>query len=330
MNPERARRLLCRLQDSIRESVAASRRSGAARMSRIAAVTAADTIYGIDRIGEETVLAWLERHWPRAWPVELVMEGLEERGAVTFPRGTPAERTNWKLILDPIDGTRGLMYEKRSGWSLAALAPQRGPRTTTADLTVAAMTELPTAKAGFADQLSAVRGRGVRTVRIDLRTGRRRRFQPRPSTARGVVHGFASFAKFFPEAKAWLAAREEALWRELGVSGARGGQPVFDDQYLSTGGQLYELLVGHDRFVADLRPIAFARLRLKAAAALPCHPYDICTALIAQEAGCVVTAPDGTPLRAPLDTTSPVAWVGYANRALARKIGPALRRVLAR
>ena len=297
-------------------------------MSRVAVVTASDTIYAIDKVTEEAVLGWMESHWPRAWPVELVMEGLEDRGPVTFPRGTPVKATGWKLILDPVDGTRGLMFDKRSAWSLAALAPQRGARNTTADLFVAAMTELPVAKAGWADQISAVRGGGVRAERVDLRTGRRKKFRPRPSAAREVAHGFASFAKFFPEAKAWLAAREERLWRELGLSGASGGQPVFDDQYLSTGGQLYELLMGHDRFIADLRPVAFARLGLGAGAALACHPYDICTALIAQEAGCVITAPDGRPLRAPLDTTSPVAWTGYANRALARRIGPVLRRVL--
>ena len=35
----------------------------------------------------------------------------------------------------------------------------------------------------------------------------------------------------------------------------RDGVPlVFDDQYISTGGQLYELAVGHDLFTADLRP----------------------------------------------------------------------------
>lgn len=325
LTPERARRLLCRLQDDIRARLAASR---GRHPERVAAVTAADTIYAIDRISEATVLAWLAAHWPRLEPVELVMEGLEEHGPVTFPRGTPVRATRWKLILDPIDGTRGLMFDKRSAWSLAALAPQRGARNTTADLFVAAMTELPVTKAGFADQLSAVRGGGLRAERSDLRTGRRKRFTPRPSRARDVAHGFASFAKFFPEAKAWLAAREEALWRALGISGANGGQPVFDDQYLSTGGQLHELIMGHDRFIADLRPIAFARLGLARGASLACHPYDICTALLAEEAGCVVTAPDGKKLRAPLDTTSPVAWVGYANRPLARKIGPALRRVL--
>lgn len=330
MNFERARRLLCQLQDSIREKVVASRRRGTVRLSRVAAVTAADTIYAVDKISEIVVFAWLEKNWPRAWPVELVMEGLEDRAAATFPRGMPVAATEWKLILDPIDGTRGLMHDKRSAWSLAALAPQRGARNTLADLVVAAMTELPTSKLAVADQLSAVRGCGVRAERLDLRSGRRARLQLRPSTARGVAHGFASFAKFFPEGKSWLAAREEALWRELGVDGATGGQPVFDDQYISTGGQLYELIVGHDRFVADLRPLAFAALGLANGATLACHPYDVCTALIAREAGCVVTAPDGRALRAPLDTTSPVAWVGYANRTLARRIAPALRRVLAK
>jgi fructose-1,6-bisphosphatase/inositol monophosphatase family enzyme len=315
------RRLLCRLQDAIRTEVIAARSRGAVRLSRVAAVTAADTIYAVDKVSEKAVLAWFAKNWPSRWPVEIVMEGLEGRGPFTFPRGTPVARTLCKCIIDPIDGTRGLMYDKRSAWSLAALAPQRGATTGLKDIVVAAMTELPVGKAGAADQVSAVRGQGVQAERIDLRTGRRRRFKPRPSRAVDVAHGFASFAKFFPAGKAWLSALEEKLWRELGAGGE-----IFDDQYLSTGGQLYELVVGHDRFVADLRPLAHARLRLRSA--LACHPYDICTALVAQEAGCVITGPDGRSLVAPLDTTSPVAWTGYANPDLARKIGPVLRRVL--
>ena len=322
---ERACRLLCQLQDAIRAAVLRVQRRAPTRLGRVAAVTAADTIYVVDRITEEVILTWFEQNWPRRRPVELVMEGLEDHGSVTFPRGTPVERTVWKCLIDPIDGTRGLMHDKRSAWSLAALAPQRGTKTDLGDIVVAAMTELPGSKAGAADQLSAVRGRGLHAWRFDLRTGRRKRFYPRPSRAADVAHGFASFVKPLPEGKAWLAAKEEELWRRLGVAAGRGGRPVFDDQYISTGGQLYELLAGRDRFVADLRPLAFARLRLRSA--LPCHPYDICTALLAREAGCVIEAPDGRPLRAPLDTTSPVAWVGYANATLARRIRPVLRQV---
>ncbi len=319
-NLDLARRLLCRLQDAIQHSVRAAQQRGSRRMARVAAVTAADTLYAIDKVSEHTVLAWFGKNWPKRWPVELVMEGLEGE-AVTFPRGTSVAATTFKCILDPIDGTRGLMYDKRSAWSLAALAPQRGAKTNLSDIVVAAMTELPTSKGGFADQLSAVRGKGVRAERTDLRTGKRGKLAPRPSRARDLAHGFASFAKFLPPGKVWLAERETRLWQALGDS-----PDIFDDQYLSTGGQLYELLMGHDRFIADLRPLAFAKLGLRTA--LTCHPYDICTALIAQELGCVVTAPDGKPLRAPLDTTSAVAWTGYANKELARKIGPKLRRIL--
>jgi len=278
----------------------------------------------VDKVSEHAVLAWMRKNWPRGWPVELVMEGLDD--GTTFPRGTPVADTKFKLILDPIDGTRAIMHDKRSAWSLAGLAPQRGTKTNLADIFVAAMTELPTSKAGYADQFSAVRGKGVVAARIDLRTGRRTKLTVRPSRAKNVEHGFASFAKFFPEGKAWLAGIEEELWRRTTKPVGAGGRAVFDDQYPSSGGQLYELLVGHDRFIADLRPQAFARLGLKSA--LACHPYDICTALIAQEAGCIVEGPDGRPLAAPLDTTTPVAWVGYANATLRRAIRPALQRLL--
>jgi hypothetical protein len=153
---ERARRLLCALQDHIRDTLVAARRRGAGRFARIAGVTAADTIYHVDRLSERAILGWFARHWPRAWPVELVMEGIPDGEIVTFPRGTPVERTKFKCILDPIDGTRGLMYDKRAAWSLAALAPQRGSRTHLGDIIVAAMTELPTSKQGEADQVSAI------------------------------------------------------------------------------------------------------------------------------------------------------------------------------
>jgi fructose-1,6-bisphosphatase/inositol monophosphatase family enzyme len=319
-NLEHARRLLCALQATIQRSVRRAQRRGSRRMTEVAAVTSADTIYGIDKVSEQAVLAWFTKNWPRHWPVELVMEGLEG-AAVTFPRGTAVADTVFKCILDPIDGTRGLMYDKRPAWSLAGLAPQRGPSTNLSDIVVAAMTELPTSKAGFADQLSVVKNGTVHAERVELRTDHPRKFMPRPSRARDLAHGFASFAKFFPPGKVWLAEREEKLWRAVG-----GSAEIFDDQYLSTGGQLYELMMGHDRFIADLRPLAFAALKL--GAPLACHPYDICTALIAQELGCIVTAPDGKPLRVPLDTTTPVAWSGYANKALARKIAPRLKKIL--
>lgn len=323
---EVARRLLCRLQDHIRDTLLAARRRQARSFARVAAITAADTIYHIDRVSEHAILAWFEAHWPKAWPVEVVMEGLEGGEPVTFPRGTPSARTVLKCILDPVDGTRNIMYDKRSAWILGALAPQRGAKTTLRDIRVAVMTEIPTAKQAGADQLSAIRGRGVRGERIDMNSGRRRKLAVCPSEARDCLGGFAAVSRFFPAGKTLLAKLEERLWAELYGAQANGSQPVFDDQYICTGGQLYGLAIGHDRFLADLRPLAFRKLGLTTS--LTCHPYDICTALVAAEAGCVIESPFGGALDAPLDATSAVAWVGYANPRLARQIRPVLRRVI--
>lgn len=331
----RARRLLCALQDHIRDTLIQARAKSSKDLAGVAAVTAADTIYQIDKVSEEALLTWFETHWPKAWPVELVMEGLEGE-ATTFPHGTPVAKTMWKCIIDPIDGTRGIMYDKRSAWSLAGLAPQHGAKTNISDILVAAMTELPTSKQWRADQISAIRGggsRGVVAEWVDVRAANsgkapgRGKLSLRPSRATEFKHGFSALARFFPDGKTLLSDLEEALWAEIHRDVPRGSSPlIFDDQYISTGGQLYEILAGHDRFIGDIRPLAFAKLGLESS--LVCHPYDICTELILREAGGVVEAPLGGAVKAPLDTTSPVSWVAFANETLARKLRPVLRRLI--
>lgn len=325
---ERIRQLLCGLEIHIRDTLSAARVRQSRGFARIVAVTTSDTIYQIDRLSEDAILEWFDRHWPRRWPVEIVMEGLEDRGVVTIPRGRSAADTSFKCILDPIDGTRGLMYDKRAAWILAGIAPQRGSRTHLGDIVVAAMTELPTSRQAVAAQFSAVRGRGVHARSFDLRTGRATGLRVTPSRAHDFKHGFSSFARFFITGKALTAQIEEVFWNQLHGPEHTGSPLVFDDQYISTGGQLAELLVGHDRMVADIRPLVFRAL--DQSSALVCHPYDICTELILREAGGIVERPEGGRLREPLDTTSAVAWVGFANPTLAKLARPALREVLRR
>lgn len=298
--PEDARRLLAALGDHVRASVIAAR---GIDMAVIDSETVADTIYAIDRVADDALLDWFEQHWTG---VELVSEGLDEPVVIG---ADPA----WTVIVDPIDGTRGLMYDKRAAWCLAAAAPLGG---TLRDVVAAAMTELPTVKQGAADQLSAHRGGGLVAERVELASGDRAPLTVRPSTATDLEHGFSGLAKFFVEGKVALAELETEVFRRLGAD------VVFDDEYICSGGQLHELLAGHDRFVADLRPLVVP-------AAMACHPYDLCTAMLLTEAGGVITDPWGGPLDVTLDTTSPVAWVGYANEALAEWIGPVLVEVLA-
>src|SRR5262249_61311982 len=135
---------------------------------------------------------------------------------------------------------------------------------------VAAMTELPTGKQGAADQVSGVRGcgpAGLVAERVDVRGGGRRPLTLRPSPAADFKHGFASLARFFPEGKALLARVEEGIWDALYGLGRTASPLVFDDQYPSTGGQIYELLAGHDRMLGDLRPPALRKLGFDSALA---------------------------------------------------------------
>jgi hypothetical protein len=91
---------------------------------------------------------------------------------------------------------------------------------------------------------------------------------------------------------------------------------------------LYELITGRDRFNADLRPLAHSRLHGQSETRLCCHPYDVCTELIARECGVIVTDEAGNLLHAPLDVHSPVTWIGYANSTIQQQIEPTLLKLL--
>lgn len=289
----------------------------------VAHVAAADTIYAIDAEVDPILIEHCEQ-WGREQPLVLIAEGVrDERGVEgprVFPAGTPMERAEIRLVVDPIDGTRHIMYDKRSAWCLAGVAPNRGAATRLSDIEVAMMIELPTSKAGAADVLWAVRGRGARGERVDLRDGSRAELTIKPSAATTLEHGYASVANYFPGVKVPAAQLIEFMADRLIGAADFQRASLFDDQYISSGGQLYELMTGHDRFVGDLRTHFYSMLG--GVEGLCAHPYDLCTMLIAQEAGVVLTDGLGGPLDGPLDCTTGLSWAGFANAGLRDAIQP--------
>jgi hypothetical protein len=260
----------------------------------------------------------------------LIAEGIAA-GSLVLPRGLAPERARWRMIVDPIDGTRGLMYQKRSAWVLTGVAPNHGAATRLSDIVLAVQTEIPLVKQYLADELWAARGRGFSAERVNLLDATRSPLRVRPSAAPSIEHGFAMLTRFFPGARDAIAALDEEIVRSVLGPLPPGRALCFEDQYASSAGQLYELAIGHDRFDADLRPLFHTVLAARGEPpGLTCHPYDVSTALIALEAGVLLTAPDGAPLDAPLDLETPVAWVGYANAALRERIEPVLQSALAR
>ncbi len=315
------------LHQRIRQDVVqACEQAAVTSLAGVAADDEGDTIYAIDRVAEHVLVAELARTVATpAAPIVLVAEGLPG-GRTLVPEGAPGT-PRWTIIVDPIDGTRGLMYQKRPAWILTGVAAGPGP-VTLADIELAVQTEIPLVKQHLSDQLWAVRGQGVKAVRFNRLTGEHTDVVLQPSRSATLAHGFATVSRFFPGHRAELAAIDDEIAAAVLGPPPPGKAQLFEDQYISTGGQLYELMAGHDRFVADLRPL-FERHR-PGGAALCCHPYDLCTELIARELGVSVTDEHGRSLAAPLDVTSDVSWVGFANEPLRAIVGPHLQHALAR
>ena len=321
---ERLRAVHAAIRDAV---LAECERSAIEQLATAVGDEGGDTIFAIDRVSEHVLLAHFAE-LAAEWPCVLVAEGLGPTGEVVLPEGTQAEDAALRIIVDPIDGTRGLMYQKRPAWVLTGVAPNRGPHTTLADIRLALQTEIPLVKQHLCDSFWVVDG-VVGGERLDRVGGARTPLAPRPSRAATIEQGYGGLARFFPGARDVLAAVDDAVVARLLGPPQAGRALAFEDQYISTGGQLYELLMGHDRWIADLRPLVEPLLRRRGQAlGLCCHPYDLCTESIARAAGVVVTDADGAPLAAPLDVSTDMAWVGYANTTLATQVGAALRDVL--
>lgn len=221
------------------------------------------------------------------------------------------------------------MYQKRSAWILTGVAPNKGPETNLADIELAVQTEIPLVKQHLSDVLWAIAGQGAGAERFNRLTGERQPLTLQPSRAATIAHGYAMIARFFPGVRDELAAIDEEIVRGALGPALPGKAHCFEDQYICSGGQLYELMSGHDRFVADIRPLMQPLLMGRGLAlGICCHPYDVCTELIARELGVIVTDETGGRLSTPLNVSGKVSWVGYANADIRAQIEPHLQLAL--
>jgi len=319
------------LHDRIRAATRAALAAGslstggdpAAGEARIAGEGAADVTYGIDLPAEAEVESFA-RELGRERPLVLISEGSGE----TRPGGSPtAGAESLRLIVDPIDGTRNLAYDLRSAWILTAVARDRGPATTSRDIFLAVQSEIPTRDSRSYHLLSATRGGGARLSRRDLATGELLEERTlAPSADARLDNGFYVFFKFSPEERVALAQLEERFLCRVVAEHGVDRRTLCDDQYISNGGQLFLMMTQRYRFLADLRGLVGDRLGLQN---FTSKPYDVCCALIAEEAGIPITDGAGQPLEVPLDATSRVSFVAYANPRVRTLLEPLLLEALA-
>ncbi len=291
--------------------------------------TEEDTIYSIDRDVESIIVPELGKYAESLGGIILIAEGIGDEDCVVIPEGLHPDKAAIRIIMDPIDGTRGIMYDKRSAFYLAGASPNTNKNPSLQDIEIAVMVELPTSRSMLSDSFWAVRGQGAHRFTRDLHTGQCMDCHISPSKSKTILGGFAQISRFFPPGKDILAQIEEEMINELFPDPPTRRAIIFEDQYISTGGQLYEILTGHDRFTADLRASLYRRFTLENRwIGLTCHPYDVSAHLIGTEAGVIITDAEGQPLDPPMDTCSPVDWIVYANQSIRDEVETVLHNLL--
>jgi len=304
-----------------RDLIRAGMRGDDGRLAAPAGQGVGDLQYALDVLVEEDLVAAAGELFAGQGPLRLLSEGLSAEGETVL-----AGEGGRLLVVDPIDGTRGLMHDKRSAFFLAALVPD-GPAPRLREVTHACLLELPCTRSHLCDVMVVSPDAGLEAWTEDLESGARTALAARPSDATGLAHGFATVSRFFGGAGAQLGAFQDALLQELMPDDPDAWMGIFEDQYICNGGQMHALITGRDRFVADLRPL----FRRTDGGPLMCsHPYDVLALPIAEAAGVVITDPSGAPLDTPLDLHTDVAWIGYASSALRANVEPAVRAALAK
>ena len=309
---------------AIRDAVVDGCERAGGQLDSMAAVVGregGDTVFAIDRVSEEVLVHHFD-DLARTWPMLLIAEGLGEDGRRLLTHGASPQIT---VIVDPIDGTRGLMYQKRPGWILTGVAPYRGDAARLSEIELAVQTEIPLIKQHLCDSLWTGTSPHIGGERLNRLTGERVPLAPQPSRATTIGHGFGNLSRFFPGTRALVAEIDDALVQRVLGDVSEDRAASFEDQYISTGGQFFELMMGHDRWSGDLRPLVWAK---RGRTGLSVHPYDVGTELIARRAGIVITGADGAALDVPLDVNTGVTWFGYANAAIRAQVEPVLQQLL--
>ena len=315
------RRLCDVLRATTRAALLEARARGTgAELARPAGQGQGDVTFGLDVPAERALDAWLAEA-ARAGPLSLLTEdaGWRHRGPggalPSFDHGGP------RIAVDPIDGTRNLMVELRSAWTVVSFAGPGAGAPRLSDLAGGLLAEIPTRFGALYRVLSAARGGGARYEERDLATGAALHGAPLCADADARVdQGYFPVFRYKPDQRPAIARLEAALFARLAAAEGADTRSIYDDQYISNGGQLALLALGTYRAVFDPRALVAARL---GSPTVTSKPYDVAGAILcASEAGAVITAADGGALDFPLDTETPVSFAGYANPGTRARVEP--------
>lgn len=322
----------------------AAARGGPGALARSVGAGAGDETFGLDAVSESIVTRWLEET-ASVHPLSFLTEDVGWRHlgpgaggrAVALPdfdHGGP------RIACDPIDGTRNLMHDLRSAWTVLGLAGPGAGVPRLAEVEFGLVAELPDSRAGRTRTFVARRGSGCRLVEEDLAASAPAPATGTPATGSPATErvlradtddrpdeGYFSFFSFHPEVRPAVARLALDFFRRLERGHGARLESCLDDQYIASAAQLVLVATGTYRLAVDAR----GRIpRIGGPATRSAAPYDVSGAVLcAREAGAVVLDLDGEPLDVPLDVTTPVSFCAFPNEATRARLWPELAASLA-
>jgi hypothetical protein len=333
---ERLAQQLEALADSIRmatrERLAAEESiRGLSPAAKVVGVGIGDVTYGIDLESEIVVSRWFE-DLAREEPISLLTEDTGWRHAGPASGGGWRELNDFdhggpRIAIDPIDGTRPLLGDLRSAWTSIAACPAGPEQPLSSDVSYALLGELPTSTTETWRLIRAESGRGATIERCTFAaTSEASRLPLIADTDDRADHGVFSFFRYSVQQRPLLARIEVDFFERIAAKEGADLMHCYDDQYTCNVGQIVHLCLGSYRMIADLRAHLSGGF---SAPITTSKPYDLAAALlVGREAGCAMRAADGAELSFPLDATTPVSFIGWANQATEERLSGHLNAAL--
>ena len=299
-------------------------------LARPQGIGAGDYTYGLDLPSESYLREWQEAR-AREGALSVMTEDMGWRHLGPAPGGGFRELDTFdhggpRIGFDPVDGTRNLMTNLRSAWTVVSFAPPGPAQPRLSDLTGGMVTEIPTTHARdfrifFSDGETTWLEQGTLAddVADELRSVGDARVVRTDDDDR-ADHGYFPFFRYDPLERLYIAKWEARFFQRLAELEHAEMHSIYNDQYCSTGGQLAELMLGNYRMMVDARGLSARRTGHAQTIA---KPYDIGGAIVcARAAGCEMCDAEGNELDFPMDVTTPIDFCGYVNAKTRARLEP--------
>ncbi len=245
------------------------------------------------------------------------------------------ENAKYFVLIDPVDGSRELMRDERAAYFIFAWGEWKGKETTLSDIKGVALGRLPTSRECIYEFIVVSENKEpTKYIYNILKQPYEEINSPKNwkskkmenNSVRDIEHTHICFvAPFYPYR--YTATIADEFYEE--VKKRFGKKELFNEQYLTTAGQMIGMIEGKLSMIVDIRPSIKANSSIEMLCA---HPYDVPAAYLIKKLGGVVVGKDfkeetfWNQKIIPLNRD--IEFIAFPNKEIFEKYGGILRSII--